>query len=37
MIEVSLFDDVINMILAFLTNKIPFSAIFQIFSLFDSD
>ena len=32
------FDDVINIMLAFLANKAPFfSAIFQIFCFFDSD
>ena len=31
------FDDVVNIMLAFLTNNAHYSAIFQIFDFFDSD
>ena len=31
------FDDVINIMPVFLTNEVPFSAIFQIYCFFDTD
>ena len=36
-IDVPVFDDVIKIMLVFVTNKVPFLAIFQIFCFFDTD